>query len=84
MARSDRRPPWSRSAAGGLSDKRWLAGSMPVMGSSFRLRWEMVHEGVMRRSDVAEGLVMRSGMSRVGGGIFVFWRKREARGQISC
>ena len=46
---------------------------MPVMGSSFRLRWEMVHEGVMRRSDVAEGLVMRSGMSRVGGSIFVFF-----------
>ena len=38
---------------------------MPVMGSNLVLKWERVHEGVMRRSAEAAVEVMKRGMSLV-------------------
>lgn len=37
---------------------------MPVTGSSFCFSWVMVQEGVMRRSEEADGEVMSIGTSR--------------------
>ena len=45
---------------------------MPVIGSSLALRWEIVHEGVMRLSDEEAVEMMRSGTSwavAMGGGV---------------
>ena len=49
---------------GPLILRRWLEGGMPVMDSSFFLRWLMVQLGEMRCSPAAVGEMMRRETSR--------------------
>lgn len=46
-----------------LSESRWQAAGMPVMGSRRALSCEIVQEGVMRRSDAEAGERICKGMS---------------------
>lgn len=42
---------WSRLDGATLRNKIWEEGGMPVIGSSLTLSSDMVHEGVIRRSE---------------------------------